>query len=507
MRSFRALLGPLIGSLVVLALFLVLTESPGLDPRLDAPKFHFWVVSGTSLLALVLALVVGVVGVRARDARIVFLGAGFAGLAGFFALHGLSTPGFLINGPAGAAVTTSAYGMRGAGGYGQAQQVDSSTVTAVAAQLSVLSLAAWMFAAAYVRPRDGARLGRWLAVWTAVLAAVMIAGLTRPEWAGLIPVDQDPLRWAVTALLLLLLLPAGARFLEGYRLSGSALHLVMLYVVGWLAVTQLIMILGDVFQLSWWLYHAVLLLAVMMMLVTVARQMHAGKLSSALGALLSDDAERRLAYGLRPEVRALIVATEAKDRYTAGHMQRVAAYAVRLGRALGLEPEELRVLAQAAVVHDVGKIEIPDAVLNKPGKLDDSEFDLIRSHPDVGVRIGEALGMHRSELEVIRHHHERWDGGGYPARLAGEAIPRLARVLAVVDVYDALTSDRSYRPAWSAERAARHVEAESGEAFDPACAAAWVDVLRESPRVVAGNEEAGLRGRTVTPPLGTSGAE
>jgi hypothetical protein len=98
-RSFRALLGPLLGSLVVLALFLVLTESPGLDPRLAAPWFHFWVVSGTSLLAFVLALLVAGVGVRAHDARVVFLGIGFAGLAGFFALHGLSTPGFLVTRP------------------------------------------------------------------------------------------------------------------------------------------------------------------------------------------------------------------------------------------------------------------------------------------------------------------------------------------------------------------------------------------------------------------------
>jgi HD-GYP domain-containing protein (c-di-GMP phosphodiesterase class II) len=175
-----------------------------------------------------------------------------------------------------------------------------------------------------------------------------------------------------------------------------------------------------------------------------------------------------------------VVATEAKDRYTGGHMLRVAAYAVRLGQALGLNPEELRVLAQAAVVHDVGKIEVPDAVLNKPGKLDEDEFEMIRQHPEVGARIGKALGMHRSELEVIRHHHERWNGTGYPAGLAGEAIPKLARVLAVADTFDALTSDRSYRPGWSEEQATGHIAEEAGISFDPVLAREWVRLVGEA---------------------------
>src|SRR5690606_31371342 len=134
------------------------------------------------------------------------------------------------------------------------------------------------------------------------------------------------------------------------------------------------------------------------------------------------------------EVRALVVATEARDPYTAGHMQRVAAMAVLLGKSLGVQPEELRVLAQAGVVHDVGKIEIHDAVLNKNGPLDPGERAIIETHPVVGERIAKALGLNRLELEAIRHHHERWDGAGYPDGLSGEAIPLLARVMAVADV-------------------------------------------------------------------------
>ena len=464
----RALMGPLLASLTALALFLVIYESPGLDPRLAAPRFHFWLVSGTSLLAFALAVLVGLVGARGGDSRVTYLGAGFAGLAGFFSLHGLATPGFLI-GP--------------------------SEVTGVAAELSVISLASWMFAAAYLRPRDeGSGMLGTLLAWVLFLVVVVTVGLLRPELARWVPVDDDPLRWGVTALVIVLLLAAGARFLEGYRLARSNLHLVMLYLVGLVAVAQVIMVMGVVFQLSWWIYHALLLVAVVAMLVTVATQMQAGTLSSGLGSLLTDDSERRLAYGLRPEVKALVVATEAKDRYTAGHMQRVAGFAVRLGSAAGLGPEELRALAQAAVIHDVGKIEIPDAVLNKPGTLFEDEIDLIRKHPEVGERIGEALGMHRRELETIRNHHERWDGAGYPDGLAGGEIPKLARVLAVADVYDALTSDRSYREAWSAQAAREHITREAGRAFDPELVRTWVELESES------GEQ---RQRTASPGLGS----
>ncbi|MDZ7801722.1 MAG: HD-GYP domain-containing protein [Trueperaceae bacterium] len=451
MQVVRILAGPVVTSALALAAFLVLYANPSIDPSLAAPAFHFWLVSATSLLALLLALAVAVAGGRARDARVVYLGAGLAGLAGFFALHGLSTPGFLVR---------------------------TAEVAGPAAQLSVLSLGAWMFAGAYRLPRvEGPGLTRLLVAWTAVVLAAIGLGLAWPGAFGYLPIDESPLRWFVTALLWVLLLAAGARFLEGYRLSRSALHLVMLYVVGWLAVTQLIMVMGEVFQLSWWLYHLVLLVAVGTMLITVARQMRRGTLRAGLGALLSDDAERRLAYGMRPEVRALVVATEAKDRYTGGHMQRVAANAVRLGRAMGLGADDLRALAQAGVIHDVGKIEIPDAILNKPGALSEEEFTVIRRHPEVGARIGRELGVHDRELGIIRHHHERWDGAGYPDGLAGEAIPRLARVLSVADVFDAMTSERSYRRPLEEGEALRHIEEGSGSAFDPACVRAWLRLM------------------------------
>jgi HD-GYP domain-containing protein (c-di-GMP phosphodiesterase class II) len=454
-RNVQALAGPLAGSLLAFLVFWLVYSSPESDLHLAAPLTHFWVVSLTSLLAVALAVLVGLAGARARDSRIVYLAGGFASMAGLFALHGLSAPGVILR---------------------------DHTVTSVASQLALVAFAASMVAAAYLRPmrrRDSLR--GLLVAWIGVIVAFDAVLLLWPDLARHVPVHQPPLDYAVSIVVVALLVLAGTRFLEGYRLARLGVHLVMLHVTGWVVVAQVIMVVSEPYRLSWWLYHLLLLAAVSLMLATFARQLRAGKLTSDLNALLDDDALRRVAYGVRPEVKALVVATEAKDHYTAGHMQRVADMAVRIGAAMGLQPEELRALAQAGVVHDVGKIEVPDAVLNKPSRLTDCERELIEQHPANGERIGRALGMPRAELEVIRHHHERWDGKGYPDRLVGTQIPLLARILAVADVYDALTSERAYRPAWSPEEARRHVREESGKAFDPQVVEAALAVLAEAP--------------------------
>lgn len=226
----------------------------------------------------------------------------------------------------------------------------------------------------------------------------------------------------VSAVVVAAAVVAGLRFAEGYRLSRSGLHLVMLYVVALLIASQLVMALGETFRLSWWLYHLYLLVAVTAMLVAVGRQLQSGRLDDGLRALLDDDAERRLAYGLRPEVRALVVATEAKDPYTGGHMQRVAALAMRLGRALGLDPDDLRALGQAGVIYDVGKIEVPDAILNKPGRLHEGEYARVQDHPVAGERIARPRRRTR-RFGWSRAMRERRSTPGSSAR-SGRRSPR-----------------------------------------------------------------------------------
>jgi putative two-component system response regulator len=140
---------------------------------------------------------------------------------------------------------------------------------------------------------------------------------------------------------------------------------------------------------------------------------------------------------------------EGKDPYTHGHCERLSDYSTRLGEHLGLSEDQLIALRRAGIVHDVGKIAVPDAILLKPGSLTADEWKLIREHPVVGERICAPLKSFRFVLPIIRHHHEKFDGSGYPDGLRGENIPVTARVLQVVDVYDALTTDRPYKKAFS----------------------------------------------------------
>jgi putative two-component system response regulator len=151
---------------------------------------------------------------------------------------------------------------------------------------------------------------------------------------------------------------------------------------------------------------------------------------------------------------SLANAVEAKDRYTDGHVKRVSLLAVDLGRMMDLPGREIEALRVGGILHDIGKIGVPDSVLNKPGPLDPSEWDMLKTHPDVGYRVAEPLKpILRGALDVIRYHHEKLDGSGYPNGMKGEEIPIVARVMAVVDIYDALTTDRAYRNAVAKEKA------------------------------------------------------
>jgi putative two-component system response regulator len=159
---------------------------------------------------------------------------------------------------------------------------------------------------------------------------------------------------------------------------------------------------------------------------------------------------------------------EGKDPYTHGHCERLAQYSALLGEHLKLSEEQLVALRRAGVVHDVGKIAVPDAILLKPGRLTVEEWALIKEHPVVGERICAPLKSFRFVLPIIRHHHEKFDGSGYPDGLRGEAIPVTARVLQVVDVYDALTTDRPYKKAFSVTDALQTMKEEVAKGWwDP----------------------------------------
>lgn len=158
---------------------------------------------------------------------------------------------------------------------------------------------------------------------------------------------------------------------------------------------------------------------------------------------------------------------ESKDRYTHGHCQRVADYACRLARVAGFPERSLIWFRMGALLHDVGKVTIPEAILTKAGSLSDEEWALMKAHPEEGVQLLGDVEFPWDVRPMIRHHHERWDGDGYPAGLAGEEIDLSARILSIADVFDALTTDRAYRDAYDPEEALEIMEGEAGAAFDP----------------------------------------
>ena len=169
---------------------------------------------------------------------------------------------------------------------------------------------------------------------------------------------------------------------------------------------------------------------------------------------------------------------EAKDPYTRGHSDRVSEYSVLIGEKMGLSEEELHILKIGGLFHDIGKIGIPDSILLKESKLDDEEYSQIKNHPSIGAHILGDVSMFRDIIPMVMHHHERFDGRGYPSRLEGEEIPLIARIAAVADTFDAMTSKRSYRDALPIETVIEEIQKCSGAQFDPNIAKIFLDILK-----------------------------
>lgn len=446
--------------LVPFLLFEYIRLHPAIDVRLFLPKGHFYVVSSVAFLAVIVAIAVGLAGARLRNIQVTFLSLSFLSLAGVFAVHGLSTPDLLLQ---------------------------ATHLPGVTAPLSIILATLWLWMSSL--PSDNrwiqflSRFRRYLLpFWTFLLVASGILAMLHPHLVDFLPLNIHPFNWAVAILTILLNVITQYRFYSSYLYSRFPLQKAIVYSSGWLIVAQLIMLLGKSWHLSWWLYHFLLLAATLMMLVGLVKQ-YAAKhsLTGAIRALFTTDPVERITNSLSPSVKELIIATEKKDIYTAGHNFRVTLYALKLAEEMRLRPEQLRAVAQGTIIHDVGKIHIPDAILNKPGKLTPEERAVIETHPVKGYEMCRGLGFMKEELEIIRGHHEKWDGTGYPDRLQGNQIPFLARIVAVADVYDALTSTRAYRQAMTHQEAMDFLSRSKGSHFDPECVEAWERVCERNP--------------------------
>jgi diguanylate cyclase (GGDEF)-like protein len=190
-----------------------------------------------------------------------------------------------------------------------------------------------------------------------------------------------------------------------------------------------------------------------------------------------DESQEPLASGHGNVVAALVSALGERDRYTGEHSESVVELTARVGAELALDAEDIARLRTAALLHDIGKVGVPDEILQKPGPLDSREWEIMRQHPVIGERIVRAIPGMGAIARIVRHEHERWDGGGYPDGLAGEAIPIDARIILACDAYHAMTSDRPYRRAMSHREALAELTTNAGSQFDPNVVEALVGYL------------------------------
>lgn len=477
------------------------------DPSWAAPVFHFYVVSFTCLLAIGLALLMLVAGQQLRDVRVFFMALAFLGIAGLFLTHALTTPGVLARGDnpwVGFSARLSllagaiffALGTRRWSPTSQAWVNRHQTAIVLATFLALIVFGAVALRSSLnnvaadnpTSPESGYSYSE-----APETGAAAVAPRSPDDLAGaiILALESPGLGNALGAATLGLLLVVCVRQARLYRLAPSPTLAGFLVSAIFLFQAQLSMSIAPTWHASWWEYHGLMLAGFgVALLGLVLEYGRGGSLAGVVEGLLIRDTIRQLERGYDEVIVALVEAVEAKDAYTRGHTQRVAVWATRVGEELGLSPERLRVLHRSAMLHDLGKIAVPDSILNKPGRLTPEEVSIIQDHPVRGYLIVRNVRSLRLEIGGIRSHHERLDGSGYPDGLVGEAIPLEARVIAVADVFDALTSARAYRSAGTVEWALEVIEQEAGSKLDPVCVAALGRVVARHRLDVGGAEPA-----------------
>jgi len=425
------------------------------EPAPISPTGHLVVMAVGSAIAAAASAALMWSGARTRDARAVIAGGAFAAMTLLMGFHGLATPGVIL-GPNGLVAM--------AGG------------AALPVGAALLSLAA------LPELRRPAQLTRIVAALTALLLTITLAGTAAMLWPDHIPAMPQYGTPPATAFMLVGLALYGMvlpRAVRTFVLTRRSADLVVVVGVVWLAAALIPSLMFDPGSWGWWLGHALEFAGVVLVGLPVALDVHRGRPSRPLsGDLPVAELVAAEEAFLGPRVRALMARLESKDRSTEEHTRRVAHWAVAIGEALGLAPGRLRDLAVGGLLHDMGKLSVPDAILRKPGPLTDDEMDVIRRHPGWGDELLAELGYPAHVRRVVRGHHERLDGSGYPDGLAGDAIDLETRILAVADVYDALVSPRYYRGAWEPERALGLLRDESGTTFDARCVAALEALVR-----------------------------
>jgi HD-GYP domain-containing protein (c-di-GMP phosphodiesterase class II) len=421
---------------------------------------HFYGVGVSALAATAAAIALTTAGARQGDARTVIVGGAFALMASLLAVHGFVTPGVLV-GPNGLVAVTGA-----------------ATLPVGGAVLALSALPR------FTAPRAIPHLIALQGVVAAGVVGLSVVGAAFPKLVPGVPEARSP-----EAMILLgfglpafgaLAQRAANTFLLTRRLADLAVALGLVFLAaslyGALALTFM--------DLGWWLGHAYEMVGIALVGSSVAYDLRRGRRSRPLaGDLRASEIVASEEAFLGARVRALTVRLAAKDTSTEEHTRRVALLAVEIGEQLGLSPVRLRRLAIGGLLHDIGKLSVPNAILQKPGPLDEDEFAEIKLHPERGRELLIELGGFDDGVKrLVLDHHERLDGSGYPRGLTAADLDLETRILAVCDVYDALVSPRVYRAAWPVERALGLLRDEADMVFDARCVEALVRVLEGEPR-------------------------
>jgi hypothetical protein len=426
------------------------------------PDVHFYAVSATALVCAVLAVVLGASGIRRRDRRAASIGAGFTVIAALLGVHGLTTPGFLID-----SRYTAAVGLAGA--------------------LAVPLGGAVILATLVARPRERSQVRDLVYLQAGVVAAALAFGcvaLLAPGVIPSVPVALRPLVWWIVGINAAIYGVLALRALRTFQLTRRLADLAVVAGLVWLAIAVATYLLSSAWSIGFWSGHFLELGAFLVIATALgsdlARATPSQSLRSDIDVRNVVTQEEAL---LGAWVSRLLERLAVKDASTREHTRRVAELSVQVGQELGLRGGRLRSLAVAALLHDVGKLQVPDAILRKAGPLSRSEFDVIKRHPGDGATLLGHIGGFGAEAPLVRGHHERLDGSGYPDGLRGSELSLEIRILGVCDVYDALTSERVYRRSLTQEQALLLLDRGRGSSYDADAIDALARVVGVAPPV------------------------
>jgi putative nucleotidyltransferase with HDIG domain len=422
---------------------------------------HTVFVGASAGAATVAAVVLTLAAARRGDGRSVMIGTAFAVMASLLVLHGLATPSVLFD------------------DYGVVAFSGAATIPVGGALLAFCTLPVLR------GPRAVRPLLALQAVLLAGVAAVGFVGLGFPNTVPGVPEPRSTAAWAALVVGLGLYGLVGWRAFRTYRLTRRGADLLVVVGVVWLASALAAALLLSYLDLGWWIGHGLEVLGIAAIGAPVALDLRREAQSRPLlGDLSPCELVAAEEAFLGSQVKALTRRLAERDEYTEVHTRRVALRSVQVGEALGLTPERLRVLAAGGLLHDMGKLSVPDEILKKPASLSDDEYEVVKRHSEWGDELLARLGFPREVRRLVRDHHERLDGSGYPFGAYGDQLDLETRIIGACDVYDALISPRVYRGAWTHDQALGFLREHAGTAFDERVVAALERVLeRDRPQL------------------------